>query len=187
MEMRFPLILDGATGTQLQKRGYQGDVSAEQWVLDHPDSIQDIQRRYVQAGSRVVYAPTFGANRQKLEERGVTVAEWVFLRALFDAPQGAAPSALAQSMGATRGAITKLADRLIDKHLVSRTASESDGRAQTLSLTPAGRRLVPVLAGLADENDAECFATLSQRDRHTLLRVLQALAQQHHLASAPLA
>ena len=71
MEMRFPLILDGATGTQLQKRGYQGDVSAEQWVLDHPDSIRDIQRRYVQAGSRVVYAPTFGANRQKLEERGI--------------------------------------------------------------------------------------------------------------------
>lgn len=71
MEMRFPLILDGATGTQLQKRGYQGDVSAEQWVLDHPDSIQDIQRRYVQAGSQIVYAPTFGANRQKLEERGI--------------------------------------------------------------------------------------------------------------------
>ena len=71
MEMRFPLILDGATGTQLQKRGYQGDVSAEQWVLDHPDSIQDVQRRYVQAGSQVVYAPTFGANRQKLEERGI--------------------------------------------------------------------------------------------------------------------
>lgn len=71
MEMRFPLILDGATGTQLQKRGYQGDVSAEQWVLDHPDSIQDVQRRYVQAGSQVVYAPTFGANRQKLEERSI--------------------------------------------------------------------------------------------------------------------
>ena len=71
MEMRFPLILDGATGTQLQKRGYQGDVSAEQWVLDHPDSIQDIQRRYVQAGSQIVYAPTFGANRQKLEERSI--------------------------------------------------------------------------------------------------------------------
>ena len=71
MEMRFPLILDGATGTQLQKRGYQGDVSAEQWVLDHPDSIQDVQRRYVQAGSQVVYAPTFGANRKKLEERSI--------------------------------------------------------------------------------------------------------------------
>lgn len=33
MQMRFPLILDGATGTELQKRGYVGDVSAEQWVL----------------------------------------------------------------------------------------------------------------------------------------------------------
>ena len=39
MELRFPLILDGATGTELQKRGYTGDVSAEQWVLAHPDSI----------------------------------------------------------------------------------------------------------------------------------------------------
>ena len=79
MEMRFPLILDGATGTQLQKRGYQGDVSAEQWVLDHPDSIQDIQRRYVQAGSQIVYAPTFGANRQKLEERGIQDGDTVSL------------------------------------------------------------------------------------------------------------
>ena len=38
MELRFPLILDGATGTELQKRGYTGDVCAEQWTLDHPDS-----------------------------------------------------------------------------------------------------------------------------------------------------
>ena len=39
MEIRFPLILDGATGTELQKRGYGGDVSAEQWTLEHPDSF----------------------------------------------------------------------------------------------------------------------------------------------------
>ena len=37
MEIRFPLILDGATGTELQKHGYAGDVSAEQWTLEHPD------------------------------------------------------------------------------------------------------------------------------------------------------
>ena len=37
MEIRFPLILDGATGTELQKHGYAGDVSAEQWTLAHPD------------------------------------------------------------------------------------------------------------------------------------------------------
>ena len=71
MEVRFPLILDGATGTELQKRGYQGDVSAEQWVLEHPEVIVELQRGYVDAGSQVVYAPTFGANRQKLEEHRI--------------------------------------------------------------------------------------------------------------------
>lgn len=71
MEIRFPFFLDGATGTELQKRGYQGDVSAEQWVLEHPEAIIEIQRAYVAAGSQVVYAPTFGANRQKLEEHGI--------------------------------------------------------------------------------------------------------------------
>ena len=71
MEIRFPLILDGATGTELQKRGYTGDMSAEQWVLENPDSIVDIQRGYVEAGSNVLYSPSFGANRRKLEEHGI--------------------------------------------------------------------------------------------------------------------
>ena len=71
MEIRFPLILDGATGTELQKRGYGGDVSAEQWTLEHPDVIVGIQRGYVAAGSQVLYTPTFGANRQTLEERSI--------------------------------------------------------------------------------------------------------------------
>ena len=71
MQIKFPLILDGATGTQLQKRGYKGDVSAEQWVLDNPESIIDIQSRYVAAGSKVLYSPSFGANRRKLEEHGI--------------------------------------------------------------------------------------------------------------------
>ncbi len=71
MELRFPLILDGATGTELQKRGYTGDVCAEQWVLEHPEAIVDIQRGYVAAGSQLLYTPTFGANRRKLEEHGI--------------------------------------------------------------------------------------------------------------------
>ncbi len=71
MELHFPFILDGATGTELQKRGYTGDISAEQWVLEHPEAIIDIQRRYADAGSQAVYTPTFGANRRKLEERGL--------------------------------------------------------------------------------------------------------------------
>lgn len=68
MELYLPLILDGATGTELQKRGFRGDIAAEQWVLDHPDTILEIQRGYADAGSDVLYSPTFGGNRVKLEE-----------------------------------------------------------------------------------------------------------------------
>ena len=71
MELTFPLILDGATGTELQKRGFSGDEAAEKWILEHPEAIIDIQRSYVSAGSRVLYAPTFGANRTKLEAHGL--------------------------------------------------------------------------------------------------------------------
>jgi 5-methyltetrahydrofolate--homocysteine methyltransferase len=71
MELYFPLFLDGATGTQLQKRGYANGQCAEEWVLEHPETIQEIQQEYIEAGSQVVYASTFGANRVKLEENGI--------------------------------------------------------------------------------------------------------------------
>ena len=72
MELRFPLILDGATGTELQRRGYTGDISMEQWTLAHPDCIRELQRGYVDAGSRVLYTPTFGGNAVRLAAHGVT-------------------------------------------------------------------------------------------------------------------
>ena len=90
MELRFPLILDGATGTELQKRGYAGDASAEQWVLAHPDSILSIQRDYVAAGSQVLYTPTFGGNAVKLAEHGVTEDTAAYNRRLADLSRQAA-------------------------------------------------------------------------------------------------
>lgn len=71
MELTYPLLLDGATGTQLQKRGFTGAECAEKWVLEHPEAILDVQRRYVAAGSRVILAPTFGANAVKLGAYGL--------------------------------------------------------------------------------------------------------------------
>ena len=78
MELTFPLILDGATGTPLQERGFTGAECAEKWTLEHPEAIKEIQRGYVEAGSRVIYSPTFGANRTKLEAHGIfnRVAEY---------------------------------------------------------------------------------------------------------------
>jgi DNA-binding MarR family transcriptional regulator len=88
-------------------------------------------------------------------------------------------------MGLTRGAITKLADRLLVKALIARVASPDDGRAQTLRLTAQGRDLVPTLAALADENEAECFAHLSSKDRNTLLRILQVTVGRLGLTAMP--
>ena len=62
------LILDGATGSNLMAAGMPRGVSAEHWVLEHPAVLQDLQRRYIEAGSQVVYAPTFTASRFYLQE-----------------------------------------------------------------------------------------------------------------------
>ncbi len=66
------LILDGATGTELQKRGMPAGVCPEAWCLDHPGIIGDVHREDLDAGSAAVYTATFGANRPKLGEYGIT-------------------------------------------------------------------------------------------------------------------
>ena len=63
-----PLILDWATGTNLQKMGMPMGVCPEQWMVENRDVVIKLQRDYVQAGSQVIYAPTFAANRIKLAE-----------------------------------------------------------------------------------------------------------------------
>ncbi len=64
------VILDGATGTELIKRGMGQGVSPELWCIEHPEAVNSVQNAYVAAGSHIVYAPTFGANRVKLAEFG---------------------------------------------------------------------------------------------------------------------
>lgn len=64
-------VLDGATGTELQKRGMPGGVCPEKWVMDNPQVIQEVQKAYFDAGSDIVYSCTFGCNRLKLEEFGL--------------------------------------------------------------------------------------------------------------------
>ena len=69
--LSLPIILDGATGTQLQLRGMPKGVCTETWVLEHPEALLDLQRKYVEAGSQVLMAPTFGANRANLDHHGI--------------------------------------------------------------------------------------------------------------------
>lgn len=66
-----PVILDGATGTNLMAAGMPVGACPEAWILDNPQVLLELQRAYVEAGTRIVYAPTFTGNRIKLEEYGL--------------------------------------------------------------------------------------------------------------------
>ncbi|MCQ2536656.1 MAG: homocysteine S-methyltransferase family protein [Lachnospiraceae bacterium] len=65
------VFLDGATGSNLQKKGMPAGVCPEKWILENPNAIIELQQDYVKAGSNIVYAPTFTANKIKLEEYGL--------------------------------------------------------------------------------------------------------------------
>ncbi|ANX02493.1 5-methyltetrahydrofolate--homocysteine methyltransferase [Thermoclostridium stercorarium subsp. leptospartum DSM 9219] len=65
------VILDGATGTLLQQMGMPAGVCPEKWALENPEALINIQRQYIQSGSDIIYAFTFGANELKLKEFGI--------------------------------------------------------------------------------------------------------------------
>jgi DNA-binding MarR family transcriptional regulator len=120
----------------------------------------------------------------KLVDSGVTVAEWVVLREMYGKEEMSS-SDLAERIGMTRGAISKLVDRLVGKALVTRQDRRDDRRFQDIALTAAGQRLVPSLAALADQNDEELFHPLSVTERETLIATLRKLVQAHGLHKLP--
>ncbi len=71
LQQKHVILLDGATGTELIKRGMPGGVCPEEWVLAHPEAAAAVQEEYLRAGSRIIYVPSFGANRLKLDEFGL--------------------------------------------------------------------------------------------------------------------
>jgi DNA-binding MarR family transcriptional regulator len=122
---------------------------------------------------------------RRMVESGVTVAEWVVLRQMYGrAP--CTPSALAAELGLTRGAISKLVDRLLAKHLLTRQGIKKDRRYQSLALTAAGSKLVPQLAALADRNDNDFFGHLTEPERQELKRLLRKLAGENGLHAPPM-
>ena len=68
---RGKLILDGATGSNLQKSGMSAGVCPEEWILKNPEVLKRLQEEYIKAGSDIIYAPTFSGNRIKLAEYGL--------------------------------------------------------------------------------------------------------------------
>lgn len=85
-----PIILDGAMGTSLMKAGMDVDDCTEKWALMHPEEVIRIQKAYVEAGAKIIYAPTFGANRIKLKEYGLEEKTAEFNKVLVELSKQAA-------------------------------------------------------------------------------------------------
>lgn len=133
---------------------------------------------------RLVSNQVSGAFGQRLHAHDISVAEWVALR-LIHGTERAAPGQVAEKMGVTRGAMSKIVERLRLRGLVDRSPHAEDGRAQILRLTPSGRRLLVKLGALADENEAEFFDCLSPKERDQLRAILLKLSQTHQWNNTP--
>ena len=87
-------LLDGATGSNLRKAGMPREACTESWVLSHPEVLMDLQRRYAEAGSQILYAPTFQAQPIALEAQGLAHQTEKINEALVSLSRKAAPDCL---------------------------------------------------------------------------------------------
>jgi DNA-binding MarR family transcriptional regulator len=108
----------------------------------------------------------------------------VLLRHLQDRKQ-TTPGELAEALTMTRGAISKIIDKLQAKDWIRSRIKPEDNRVQLLSLTAAGRRVVPELAEIADHNDDQFFAFLNTGERHMLRDLLIKVANHHQIREVP--
>lgn len=88
------ILLDGATGSNLMLMGMPRGCCTEQWVLEHPETIISLQRQYAEAGSGILYAPTFQAQPMALEKVGLEKDTEAINAKLVALSRQAAPDAL---------------------------------------------------------------------------------------------
>src|ERR1700753_3454879 len=102
-----------------------------------------------------------------LQERKLSVAEWVALSQIA-ADAKTHPAGIAAATGMTRGAISKVLDKLEHRKWIGRAVSEEDNRVQRPWLTRKGRQLLPELTRIADSNDLFFFGALDAREQALL-------------------
>lgn len=110
------------------------------------------------------------ALNRRLEHKGVTLAEWLLLRELYEGDLR--PAMLAEKLGITRGAVSKLARKLAGSLMITQERA-GDGRAQMLSLTGEGRAVVQVFASLLDQTDEEFFGHLPPDTRALIMSAMR--------------
>ena len=101
-----PLLLDGATGSNLQKAGMPRGCCTEEWILAHPQALTDLQQRYAEAGSQILYAPTFQAQPIALVQAGLDAETEAINARLVALTRSAAPECLVAGNLTTLAAFT---------------------------------------------------------------------------------
>ena len=122
---------------------------------------------------------------RELRSLEVTVAEWMVLRTMYGSSLSS-PSVLAETMGLSRGAVSRLVDRLVRKKLITRTPSTNDRRCQTIALTAAGTRIVPKMTAIAEQTERNFFSHISAAERTHLISRMRAISHKHGLKRVPM-
>ncbi|MBY0357302.1 MAG: MarR family transcriptional regulator [Candidatus Obscuribacterales bacterium] len=109
----------------------------------------------------------------KLAAEDVSVAQWVVMRVLYN-QQDISLNEAAEAVGVDNSSLSRMIERLVQKDLVNRKEGKNR-RSISLTLTAAGKKLVPKLAKLADENDKAFFGSLTVTQKNDLLKIVQQL------------
>ena len=133
---------------------------------------------------RRVSSHVSGAFAKALQERQASVAEWVVLNHVDEHPE-IRPADLAETIGLTRGAISKVLDKLEKRRWLARKTLEEDNRGQLLFLTRQGRRILPELQEIADCNDQTFFDCLTAKEKAMLGLLLRKLTRSNEISGIP--
>ena len=167
----LPALLDGAAGTNLIASGMPRGCCPESWMLAHGDVLMDLQRRYMEAGSRIIYAPTFTAQPSRLARFGLEAQTESINERLAALSRRAAPHCLiAGSMTTLTGMVQSEAEMICQY------------RRQIRGLTAGG---VDLLIGetLMSSRDALAILRAAEEERAAPVMLSFALAQDGALRS----
>jgi DNA-binding MarR family transcriptional regulator len=126
-----------------------------------------------------------GAFARSLQAKHASIAEWVVLCHVQKRPR-TTPGELAEALDLTRGAVSKIIDKLEAKKWIACSAKPEDSRVQLLSPTRSGSRILPQLAEIANQNDREVFDVLDADERAALRRLLAKLCEFHAIGGVPI-
>ncbi len=186
-----PVILDGATGSNLQKAGMPAGVCPELWILEHEEALTHLQESFVDAGTQILYAPTFSGNRLKLAEYGLSGrAEEINRRLVSLSKKAAKGRALVAGDMTMTGELLKpygpldleecidiykeqaryLSDAGVDLFVVETMMSLAEARAAVIAIKETCD--LPVMVSMTFEEDGR---TLYGTDCVTAVVVLQSI------------